>query len=203
MNDDAGLIVAVRPMRRDDIDAFATWGRSNDPLEVPYDLPPLDRAAGDSLWRFLTGRPAERRPFAGLVDGSFAAQLLVRSGSGPETVDIGITLDPARRGRGFGTRILRELARHLHETERIRRLTLDVAAYNVRAQRAYRAAGFVPRSERFGPPDPGIDLAALIAGPAAGRLAGHTALIDGVWHVRIIHMERALSAESLTEHTHA
>jgi RimJ/RimL family protein N-acetyltransferase len=205
MNDAARPIVAVRPMRRDDVDAFATWGRSDDPLDAPYEIPPLDRTAADSLWRFLSTRPAERRPYAGLVDGRFAAQLVVRAAAEPAVADLGITLDPAVRGRGFGTRILLALGEELARTHRVARLTLDVAAYNVRAQRAYRSAGFLIRGERFGPPDPGIDLAALSArgGPVAERLAGHTAVVDGVWCVRIFHMERALVAESRTEHTHA
>jgi RimJ/RimL family protein N-acetyltransferase len=205
MNDDARAIVAVRPMQRGDVDAFAGWGRSTDPLDAPYELPPLDRAAADSLWRFLSTRPAERRPYAGLVDGRFAAHLLVRPSPDAAAADLGITLDPALRGRGFGTRIVRALAEELRAHAGVRRLTLDVAAYNVRAQRAYRAAGFLPRSERFGPPDPGIDLEALTAtgGPAADLLAGHTAVIDGVWCVRIIHMERLLAVELATEPTHA
>jgi len=204
MNDAARPIVAVRPMQRGDVDAFATWGRSDDPLDAPYELPPLDRAAADSLWRFLSTRPAQRRPYAGLVDGRFAAQIIVRLGAEPAAADIGITLDPALRGRGLGTRILLALGEELRTRAEIRRLTLDVAAYNLRAQRAYRSAGFLPRGERYGPPDPGIDLRALVAasGSSAERLAGHTAVIDGVWCVRIIHMERPLAAESFAEHTH-
>jgi RimJ/RimL family protein N-acetyltransferase len=192
-------------MQRGDVDAFASWGRSSDPLDAPYEIPPLDRAAADSLWRFLSTRPAERRPYAGLVDGRFAAQVLVRSTSDPAVADLGITLDPALRGRGYGTRILLALAGDLRVRAGIRRLTLDVAGYNVRAQRAYRAAGFLPRGERYGAPDPGIDLAALAAagGTAAAQLAGHTAVIDGVWCVRIIHMERILAVEHSAEHTHA
>jgi RimJ/RimL family protein N-acetyltransferase len=205
MNDTARPIVAVRPMQRGDVDAFAAWGRSTDPLDAPYELPPLDRAAADSLWRFLSTRPAERRPYAGLIDGRFAAQLMVRTTADPVAFDLGITLDPAVRGQGFGTRILLALAEDLRERAGTRRLTLDVAGYNIRAQRAYRAAGFTPRGERYGPPDPGIDLAALAAagGPAAQALAGHTAVIDGVWCVRIIHMERILAVERPTESTHA
>jgi RimJ/RimL family protein N-acetyltransferase len=205
MNDAARPIVAVRPMQRDDVDAFAGWGRSADPLDAPYEIPPLDRAAADSLWRFLSSRPAERRPYAGLIDGRFAAQLLVRTASDPAVADLGITLDPALRGRGFGTRILLALAEELRACAGIARLTLDVAAYNVRAQRAYRSAGFLPRGERYGPPDPGIDLAALAAagGATAQQLAGHTAVIDGVWCVRIIQMERTLAARHPIEHTHA
>jgi RimJ/RimL family protein N-acetyltransferase len=205
MNDAARPIVAVRPMQRGDVDAFAGWGRSADPLDAPYEIPALDRAAADSLWRFLSTRPAQRRPYAGLVDGRFAAQLIVRTTLDPAAADIGITLDPALRGRGLGTRILLALADDLRSRAGLDRLTLDVAAYNVRAQRAYRAAGFLPMGERYGPPDPGIDLAALAAanGDAARQLAGHTAVIDGVWCVRIIHMERILAARHPTESTHA
>ncbi len=175
-------------MTRADVDGYAGWGRHADPLYAQYDIPPLDRAAADAFWRHLAGRPAERRALAGVVDGRFAAHVIVRARPGA-TVDLGIALDPALVGRGFGSRLLRLVASTL-AAEGIERLTLDVAAYNERAIRAYRSAGFEALGERYGPPDPGLDVAAHRA-----RLGDHLRRDGEGWSVRIVTMEKRLRAE--------
>jgi len=186
--------VAIRPMTRADVDGFAAWGRHDDPLYMPYNVPALDAAAADDLWRFLAGRPAERRPYAGLVDGRFAAQFLLRLGP-HGTGDLGVALDPALVGRGIGTRLLRAFADYARSSPGLQRLTLDVASYNERAVRAYRSAGFTVTGERYGDPEPGLVLGPLIA--AAGpSLAGHFRCEAGSWRVRIYQMEKRLDADA-------
>ena len=51
--------------------------------------------------------------------------------------------DRAFWGRGYGTDALRTLCRFAFEELDLRRLQLEVAAYNPRAQRAYEKVGFV------------------------------------------------------------
>jgi aminoglycoside 6'-N-acetyltransferase len=53
-------------------------------------------------------------------------------------------LHPDWHGRGLGTDALRTLARHLFEDRGHHRLTIDPAAHNQRAIRAYRRVGFRP-----------------------------------------------------------
>ena len=48
------------------------------------------------------------------------------------------------QGRGIGTNALRTLARHLVDERGHHRLTIDPAAHNERAIRAYRRVGFRP-----------------------------------------------------------
>jgi aminoglycoside 6'-N-acetyltransferase len=55
-----------------------------------------------------------------------------------------IYLDPAVHDRGLGTDALRTLCRHLFEVEGHHRLTIDPAADNHRAIRAYEKVGFRP-----------------------------------------------------------
>jgi RimJ/RimL family protein N-acetyltransferase len=190
MNERHVPTVAVRPMTRADVDGYAAWGRHTDALYANYDVPPLDRAAADAFWRHLAGRPAERRPLAGFVDGRFAAHVIVRYRTAA-TADLGIALDPALVGRGFGRRLLRATAAYLRGRERLERLTIEAATYNERAIAAYRAAGFRPIGERVGPPDPGLDLEMHHA-----RLEPHLVRTVEGWHVRIVTMEMALGAES-------
>ena len=57
---------------------------------------------------------------------------------------IDIFLDPALRGRGLGTEAVRRVVRHLIDERGHHRLTIDPAAENHAAIRAYEKAGFRP-----------------------------------------------------------
>lgn len=57
---------------------------------------------------------------------------------------IDVYLDPALHGRGLGADAVHALARHLTREEGFHRLTIDPAADNVAAIRAYAKAGFRP-----------------------------------------------------------
>ncbi len=185
--------VAVRPMRREDIVAFAAWGRHGDPLFRHYDVRPLTPAEGDDLWRSLAGAPHLRRPFAALAEGSMVGSLMLRPRDA-QTGEVGIVLDPRFIGRGLGRRILTAFVAVL-EAEGFRRLQLDVAGYNARAIAAYRAAGFTAVDERWGDAEPGVDVDALLDGPSAATLAPHVRLAaDGRYRMRVIRMERHLDA---------
>jgi aminoglycoside 6'-N-acetyltransferase len=55
---------------------------------------------------------------------------------------IDIFVDPAWHNQGIGTRAIRELVRHLFEDRGHHRITIDPAAHNEQAIRAYEKAGF-------------------------------------------------------------
>ena len=55
---------------------------------------------------------------------------------------IDIFVDPVLHGRGIGTEAIRQLARHLVEDRGHHRITIDPAAHNHQAIRAYEKAGF-------------------------------------------------------------
>ena len=55
---------------------------------------------------------------------------------------IDIFLDPALHGRGLGTHAIRLLVTHLIEDRGHHRITIDPAAHNAQAIRAYEKAGF-------------------------------------------------------------
>jgi aminoglycoside 6'-N-acetyltransferase len=57
---------------------------------------------------------------------------------------IDIFVDPALHGRGIGTEAIRTLAGHLIEERGHHRITIDPAASNAQAIRAYEKAGFTP-----------------------------------------------------------
>ena len=55
---------------------------------------------------------------------------------------IDIFVDPAWHNQGIGTRAIQELVRHLIEDRGHHRITIDPAAHNEQAIRAYEKAGF-------------------------------------------------------------
>jgi aminoglycoside 6'-N-acetyltransferase len=55
---------------------------------------------------------------------------------------VDLFLDPRLHGRGLGTEVLRRVARHLIDERGHHRITIDPAASNAAAIRAYEKAGF-------------------------------------------------------------
>ena len=191
-------IVAVRPMQRSDVAAFAGWGRHTDPLFLHYNIPAMTPADADGMWAYLSGSPDLRRPYAGLVGERMVASLLVRDIAGGSG-GIGIILDPAYIGRGLGRRILTAFVAVLGD-EGFERVHLDVAGYNGRAIAAYCAAGFTVTSESWGAPEPGLALEALLAGPAAATIEPHVRVgPDARYRTRIVRMERRLQPHTKDE----
>jgi RimJ/RimL family protein N-acetyltransferase len=190
-------IVAIRPMRRADVDALTGWSHHDDPLFRHYNVPAMTRADADDLWRLLTADPAVRRPYAGLVGERVVATLMLRdidaaAGGG----ELGIMLDPACLGQGLGRRILAAFLAVL-AADGFRRVHLEVAGYNERAIAAYRAAGFTASDEYWAEPEPGVDIASLLEGSAAGAVRPNVRREpDGSYRTRIVRMERRLTTQS-------
>jgi RimJ/RimL family protein N-acetyltransferase len=153
--------VAIRPMRREDVDALAAWGRHDDPRFRAYDVGPLTPGQADALWRALSTPAKRRRPYVAILGDRIVGQIVLRPLHGGGTAELGIMVDPALIGRGLGRRILRVFAGYC-ATKGLQRLTLEVMADNERAIRAYRAAGFVACDERTAAPYAGAPVARII-----------------------------------------
>ena len=186
-------MVTIRPMQREDVDAFAAWDRHVDPLFRHYNVPPLSDGDADELWEHLAGAPELRRPYAGFEGDRMVATLMVRNMvPAAASAEIGIMVDPAYLGRGLGRRILRAFVEVL-ANEGFRGLQLEVAGYNGRAIAAYQASGFAVCDEYWADPEPGLDLGSLLEGPAAATVSPNVRLDSaGRYQTRIVRMERRL-----------
>jgi aminoglycoside 6'-N-acetyltransferase len=80
------------------------------------------------------------------VDGAVAGMIQYSEELDPKYrhASIDVFLDPAFHGRGIGTEAVRRLARTLIEERGHHRITIDPAAANAAAIRAYEKAGFRP-----------------------------------------------------------
>ena len=82
--------------------------------------------------------------FTIVVDGAVAGMIQYSEEPEPKYRYAGVDLflDPALRGRGIGTDAIRRLVRHLFDDRGHHRITIDPAADNAAAIRAYEKAGF-------------------------------------------------------------
>ena len=79
-----------------------------------------------------------------VVDGAIAGLIQYDEELDPKYRHAGIDIfvDPARHNQGIGTAAIRELVRRLIEEQGHHRITIDPAAHNEQAIRAYEKAGF-------------------------------------------------------------
>jgi aminoglycoside 6'-N-acetyltransferase len=84
--------------------------------------------------------------FTIVVDGAVAGMIQYGEELTPKYrhASIDLFLDPALHGRGLGTEAVRRVARHLIDERGHHRLTIDPAADNAAAIRAYAKVGFQP-----------------------------------------------------------
>ena len=141
---------------------MAAWGRYDDPLFTPYNIPKMSGEQQEAFWRYWVLRP-KTIALAGEADGRFIAHILLRDHDpAAGSADLGISMDAALVGQGLGTKLLQRLRTYAQTEHGIRLITLDVAGYNLRAIGAYKRAGFIEDARRFVSFDTSIDFAALL-----------------------------------------
>jgi aminoglycoside 6'-N-acetyltransferase len=134
-----GEAIVLRPLAVADVPRLVELGRHP---EVARWWPGL---TAEKLTRKAEGR-AEATALAILADGELVGMIQYHEEDHPEYRSAGIDLfvSAAARGHGLGPDAVRTLARWLVRERGHHRLTIDPAADNAAAVRAYEKAGFQP-----------------------------------------------------------
>ena len=135
-----GSQVTLRPIRPDDRDALVAV-LSDPSVAAIWDTRGPEHSADETL----VGYP-NWTAWAIEVDGELAGSIQASENDDEDYKSAGIDIYMASRfqDRGLGTDALRTLARYLIEVRGHFRLTIDPAASNARAIRAYEKIGFKP-----------------------------------------------------------
>jgi aminoglycoside 6'-N-acetyltransferase len=128
--------LALRPIEQRDVDE----------LRRIHALPEVARWWDEPAADFPFGDDPDSTRFVIEVDGAVAG--LIQFGEEEEPkyrhAAIDIFLDPRFHGRGIGSEAVRRVARHLIDERGHHRITIDPAADNAAAIRAYERVGFRP-----------------------------------------------------------
>jgi aminoglycoside 6'-N-acetyltransferase len=128
--------LALRPIEQRDVDE----------LRRIHALPEVARWWDEPAADFPFGDDPDSTRFVIEVDGAVAG--LIQFGEEEEPkyrhAAIDIFLDPRFHGRGIGSEAVRRVARHLIDERGHHRITIDPAADNAAAIRAYEKVGFRP-----------------------------------------------------------
>lgn len=135
-----GRLVALHEVREDEQEILVRLAGADARGEF-NDLGPMDEellTSGFRAHRLLVVRNDTREPVG------FVSWHRVHHGPnrGSRAWNIGINLEPAARGKGFGVEAQRLLAEHLLETTDVDRIEASTDVDNVAEQRALEKAGF-------------------------------------------------------------
>ena len=108
--------------------------------------PEVQRWWGDVEDDFPDADEPDVTRYTVLVDGAVAGMVQTAEEEEPRYRSAGIDLflDPAVHGRGVGTEVVRRVVDHLIRERGHHRITIDPAAANAAAIRAYGKVGFKP-----------------------------------------------------------
>ncbi|MHB8459436.1 MAG: GNAT family N-acetyltransferase [Candidatus Limnocylindrales bacterium] len=131
----------VRLRRAEPVDRIRLEAILSEPSVARWWNPPgIDGAAAD--WLADVGQVTFVIERVGVVVGSIQFDEVTDADYRCAAIDLFLTTDA--QGQGLGTDAIRAVARHLFEEREHHRLTIDPAAANERAIRAYRKVGFHP-----------------------------------------------------------
>jgi RimJ/RimL family protein N-acetyltransferase len=168
-----GEVIMLRELVRADVDEMATWPRF-DEMELQWANLDLGTARERDAWFERSRSNLTRRRFTvfsreGQAIGTVGLRNIdFRFGEGT----LGIIINAASVGLGYGTDTVRTTVRYAFERLGLRKVYLDVAETNDRARRCYEKVGFVRIGQHRGPE--GITYVDMVLtrerfGVAAGR----------------------------------
>jgi RimJ/RimL family protein N-acetyltransferase len=158
VHDDTALEIAegerviLRELARGDVDEMARWPRFDEPELQWANIELSTPRERDAWYERSRSNPARRRFTIFARDGRVVGTIGLRNidfrfGEGT----LGIIVNAADVGGGYGTDAVRTIVRFAFERLGLRKVYLDVAEGNERARRCYDRVGFVRIGQHRGP----------------------------------------------------
>lgn len=143
-----GESVCLRPVEQADLPTMAAWTNDVD-VNSQYNFFGLKTTQGLEQSFMEHGLLSDRHgnllivtPSGEIVGSASYRQVGYGPNSGSQAYEIGLSLLPERRGRGYGTEAQRLLAEYLFQTYPIARVQALTDITNLREQRSLEKAGF-------------------------------------------------------------
>ena len=158
VNDETALEIAegkrviLRELARGDVDEMARWPRFDEPELQWANIELATARERDAWYERSRSNPTRRRFTVFARDGRCVGTIGLRNidfrfGEGT----LGIIINSADVGGGYGTDAVRTIVRYAFERLGLRKVYLDVAEGNERARRCYDRVGFARIGQHRGP----------------------------------------------------
>jgi RimJ/RimL family protein N-acetyltransferase len=144
-----GQRIAIRPMRRSDLDGMERWRPFADPLYAPFGYPQRSAAERDRWFRWRSTDPTRALYVIEDEQQQVIGSLTLRDISARQSARLGITLGADFVSQGYGTEALRCFLDYFFGSLGFEKMVLDVAAINQRAIRCYRRLGFAQTGQHY------------------------------------------------------
>jgi len=135
--------VVIKELSREDVEFMTNWGSHSNPLFLHYNFPKLSYRERN-IWHHLKTSGIRKKCFAAINQNNDVIGYISmkRIDFFRRTSELGIVLDPAIVGEGYGPIALRSFLELYFGKLRMDKLNLKVAKFNLRALKAYKKTGF-------------------------------------------------------------
>lgn len=140
----------IRPLKFEDGSLLSKWGAFEDPLFSGYNYNDLSEEELKTWYRVK--QRFYRASYFSILDkeGNLMGYLgLKEINKFLKTAKLGIVFNPDIVSRGYGKRVMEDFLAYYFMDLGMRRLDLDVNAWNFRAINLYRSLGFSPKKEFY------------------------------------------------------
>ncbi len=192
-----GRLTGIRPFTRQDVDEWCTWPRHPDALFRDYNAPNLSAIERSIWYSERRARPDHEMYAITDAEGNLIGRLFLRQIDRTKRVAVlGIDLRSDRLDQGYGSDALRTFNDYYFGDFGFRVLRLDVAGYNLRAQRVYEKLGWVHVGEHWNT-YPAFLMPAVETDPQYTRAREYVRVGHGT--ISILHLDMELTRDRWRE----
>lgn len=138
-----GTRIVIDKLRVEDVFAMRNWGNHENPLLEDYDFPDMNDHEIKIWHRMKTSNPLDRYFSIKDNDGILIGYMGMKSIKIFRRFStLGLVLDPAKMNRGYGTEVLEVFLSKYFTEMKMKKMILEVSAFNKRAYRLYEKMGF-------------------------------------------------------------